>query len=187
MFLGYGGFFSPHVTAKVVYYCYLFFYGGVPFNSVSFVIAVASLVLTIVGIINALKAARKAKEAAEEAKISTDVAKDVSEKMDSVIKQLNFYENIRKELTEQLTEEKRIFNESEKVKLLNGLLIRIKYWLNDKDQIKEIDECIDKLNNHRLFGRDLEKEIGIAEGLAQSGIDRIGFVVATGNIPNENN
>lgn len=151
-----------------------FFTGGGTYNIVSFAIGVLSLIFSVISYYSANKAKDNASNAA-------DMAKQVSGKLDILENQLAYTNKLKNEYERLLkSAQNYIGNSKDKISKYISLLNRIKNsraCLLNRD---EIEEAISNLNKLMMKGSIIsndESAIGIANGLVESFIESLGFMI----------
>ncbi|WP_418372347.1 hypothetical protein [Agathobacter sp.] len=150
-----------------------FFTGGSPYNMVSFAIGVLSLLFSVISFYSANKAKTNAAEAA-------DKAKHASEKLDIFESQLAYTNQLKNEYEKLLkSAQNYIGNNKDKIKMYISLLNRMKNsraCLLNRDEIEEAINNLNKLIKSSIIGDD-ESAICIANGLVESFIESLGFMI----------
>lgn len=150
-----------------------FFKGGRTYNIVSFTIGIFSLLFSIISFCSANKAKTKASDAADNAKYT-------SEKIDIIESQLAYTNQLKNEYEKLLkSAQNYIGNNKDKIKMYISLLNRMKNsraCLLNRDEIEEAINNLNKLIKSSIISDD-ESAICIANGLAESFIESLGFMI----------
>lgn len=150
-----------------------FFKGGRTYNIVSFTIGIFSLLFSIISFCSANKAKTKASDAADNAKYA-------SEKIDIIESQLAYTNQLKNEYEKLLkSAQNYIGNNKDKIKMYISLLNRMKNsraCLLNRDEIEEAINNLNKLIKSSIISDD-ESAICIANGLAESFIESLGFMI----------
>ncbi len=152
-----------------------FFTGGRPYNIVSFVIGVLSLIFSVISFNSANKAKTKAADAA-------DKVKHVSEKLDILENQLAYTNKLKNEYEQLLkSAQNYIGNSKDKIRKYISLLNRMKNsraCLLNRDEIEEAINNLNELMKSSIIGDD-ESAICTANGLVESFIESLGFMIVS--------
>lgn len=143
-----------------------FFKVGRPYNIVSFTIGIFSLLFSVISFCSANKAKTNAKYA--------------SEKLDILESQLAYTNQLKNEYEKLLkSAQNYIGNNKDKIKMYISLLNRMKNsraCLLNRDEIEEAINNLNKLMKSSIIGDD-ESAICIANGLVESFIESLGFMI----------
>lgn len=150
-----------------------FFKGCRPYNIVSFTIGILSLLFSVISFYSANKAKTNAAEAAHK-------AKHASEKLDILEGQLAYTNQLKNEYEKLLkSAQNYIGNNKDKIKMYISLLNRMKNsraCLLNRDEIEEAINNLNKLMKSSIISDD-ESAICIANGLVESFIESLGFMI----------
>lgn len=151
-----------------------FFKGGGTYNKVSLAIGVLSLIFSVISYYSAHKAKANASNAA-------DMAKQVSGKLDILENQLAYTNKLKNEYEQLLKSVQNYMgNSKDKISKYISLLNRIKNsraCLLNRDEIEEAISNLNKLMLKSSIISGDESAIGIANGLVESFIETLGFII----------